>query len=347
MSKKIGLPPGTLTHIGEKKLERTRISLIDYDEAQFQEKELKTVEECLPFKDTPTITWMNINGLHDVGVINRIGDHFNIHPLVLEDILNTEQHPKYQDFDNHLFIVVKALHYDEKDDQIKAEQVSLILGKNFVISFQENEKDLLNPIRERIRNGKGRVRKMGADYLFYALLDTIIDNYFIILEKLDERIEALEEDVMNHPKPETLEEIHYLKREMIFLRKSLWPLREVISSLEREDSPIIQEKTRIYLRDVYEHTIQVIETAETMRDVVSGMLDIYLSNASNRMNEIMKVLTIIATIFIPLTFITGIYGMNFKFMPELEWKGGYFIVLALMAVIGVSMLVYFKRKKWF
>lgn len=345
-SKKTGLSPGTLVHIGEKKAEKVIIRIIDYDESKFQEKSVEAVEECFPFKDEPTVTWINIDGLHQVDIIEKIGKHFNIHPLLQEDILNTEQRPKIEDFQDYIFIVLKMLYHSETDNAVNTEQVSLILGKNVVISFQEREGDVFNPIRERIRGGKGRIRKMGADYLAYALMDTIVDNYFIILEKLGERIEYMEEELVTNPTPETLQAIHNLKREMIFLRKSVWPLREVISALERGESEIIKETTGIYLKDVYDHTIQVIDTIETYRDMVSGMLDIYLSSVSNRMNEVMKVLTIIATIFIPMTFIAGIYGMNFEFMPELKWQWGYFMVWFVMIAISIVMLVYFKRKKW-
>jgi len=345
-SKKIGLPPGTPIHVGEKKIDRVRIKIIDYDEDQFQEKEAKTVEECFPFKDKPTVTWINIDGIHQVDTIEKIGNHFNVHPLVLEDIVNTEQRPKMEDFVNYIFFILKMLYYDEKINEPKAEQISLILGSNFVISFQENEGDVFDPIRERIRNARGRIRKMGADYLAYALIDTIVDNYFMILEKLGEKIEDIEDELVANPAPATLQTIHSLKREMIFLRKSVWPLREVISRLERWESPLIDKSLNIYLRDVYDHTIQVIDSIETFRDMLSGMLDIYLSSVSNRMNEVMKVLTIIATIAIPLTVITGIYGMNFQFMPELQWQWSYPLVLLAMLTLGVLMIRYFRRRKW-
>jgi magnesium transporter len=345
-SKKIGLPPGTPIHVGEKKIDRVRIKIIDYDEAQFQEKKAKTVEECFPFKDKPTVTWINIDGIHQVDIIEKIGTHFNIHPLVLEDIVNTGQRPKMEDFVNYIFVILKMLYYDEKINETKTEQISLILGSNFVISFQENEGDVFDPIRERIRSDRGRIRKMGADYLAYALIDTIVDNYFIILEKLGEKIEDIEDELVTNPALETLQTIHSLKREMIFLRKSVWPLREVISRLERWESPLIDKSLNIYLRDVYDHTIQVIDSIETFRDMLSGLLDIYLSSVSNRMNEVMKVLTIIATIAIPLTVITGIYGMNFQFMPELQWQWSYPIVLLAMLTLGILMIRYFRRKKW-
>jgi len=345
-SKRAGLSPGTLVHDGDKKVEKAKITIIDFDATQFQEKEVDTVEECFPFRDTPTVTWINIDGLHEVGIIEKIGKHFSIHPLILEDILHTGQRPKMEDFEDYIFLVVKMFYYDEKDDEIKMEQVSLLLGSNFVISFQEREGDIFDPIRERIRNHKGRIRMMKADYLGYALLDTIVDNYFIILEKVGENIENMEEELVTRPTPETLQTIHNLKRELIVLRKSIWPLREVVNSLERGESPLINEATGVYLRDVYDHTIQVIDTIETFRDMVSGMLDIYLSSISNKMNEVMKVLTIIATIFIPLTFVAGIYGMNFEFMPELKWHWGYFAALLVMVAVAVIMVFYFRRKRW-
>ncbi len=343
---KIGLPPGTAVFVGEQKTEKVKISYLDYDEARVQGKKVESVEECFPFKETPTVTWINMDGIHEVEIIQKIGKHFDLHPLILEDILNTHQRPKMEEFEHYLYIVIRMLYYDEEENDIKGEQVSLIVGENYVISLQEREGDIFEPIRDRIRNGKGRIRRMGADYLAYALLDAIVDNYFIILEKIGERLEELEDKVVSDPKPETLQEIHTLKREMIFLRKSVWPLREVINNLERGESSLIQEKTQIYLRDVYDHTIQVIDTVETYRDMLSGMHDTYLSSVSNRMNEIMKVLTIIATIFIPLTFIAGIYGMNFKFMPELEWRWAYFLVWGVILVVAVVMVIFFRRRRW-
>jgi len=345
-SAKIGLPPGTLIHIGERKTEKVRINILDYDEAQFEEEEAKTIEESFPFKDKPTVTWIDIEGIHQVEIIEKLGSHFGLHPLLLEDILNTDQRPKMEDYGDYIFIVLKMLYLGEANNEIEAEQVSLILGSNFVISFQEREGDAFDPVRDRIRNAKGRIRKAGADYLAYTLLDAIVDNYFIILESLGETIEETEEQLATNPNPETLQLIHALKKEMIFLRKSIWPLREVISGLERCESSLIHESTGAYLRDVYDHTIQIIDTVESFRDMISGMLDIYLSSISNKMNEVMKVLTIFASIFIPLTFVAGVYGMNFSFMPELKWQWGYFGILGVMALVGISLVVYFKRRKW-
>lgn len=345
-STKTGLPPGELIHIGEKKTENAIIKILDYDEEHFEEKEAKKIEECFPFKDKPTITWINIDGLHQVDIIDKIGKEFGFHPLLLEDILNTEQRPKIEDFEDSVYFVLKMLFYEEKTNAMVTDQVSVIFGNNFVISFQEREMGVFEPIRERIRTGKSRIRKTGADYLAYSLMDAVVDSYFIILEKFGEKIEDIEETMIASPTPATLREIHKLKSRMILLRKSVWPLRDVISALERSESSLVRESTRIYLKDVYDHTIQIIETVETFRDLLSSMLDVYLSSISNRMNEIMKVLTIIATIFIPLTFIVGVYGMNFEYMPELKWRWGYPLTWLIMLVIGISMLVYFKRRKW-
>jgi magnesium transporter len=345
-SKKSGLPPGTLVHIGERKTESVRITYIDYDEQHFEEKQVSNIEECFPFKATPTVTWINIDGIHEVEIIEKLGGQFELHPLILEDILNTGQRPKLEDFDKYMFIVLKMLSYNDEKQTVEPEQVSLVLGPNFVISFQERVGDVFEQIRDRIRNTKGRIRKMGSDYLCYTLIDAIVDNYFVILEKLGEKIESMEEKLVVDPTERTLQQIHSLKREMIFLRKSVWPLRELISGLQRSESSIMKESTGIYLRDVYDHTIQIIDTVESFRDMVSGMLDIYLSSISNKMNAVMKVLTIIATLFIPLTFVAGIYGMNFQNMPELKWRWGYPAILLVMSVVAIIMLVYFRRKKW-
>ncbi len=352
-SKKTGLMPGSLVHIGDKKTEKTRVTSIHYDSDHFEEQEVKGIEECLPLIEKPGVTWINIDGIHHGDTIEKIGQYFKLHPLLLEDIMNTEQRPKSEDYEGYIFIVLKMLHYDEKENEIKAEQLSLILGPHYVISFQEREGDIFNPVRERMRTSKGIIRRAGADYLAYSLIDAVIDHYFVILEKFGEQIEFIEDQLIAKPDKQTLHIIHEMKREMIILRKSVWPLRELISTLQRNGSSLIQETTRVYLRDVYDHTIQVIDTIETFRDMLAGMLDLYLSSVSNRMNEVMKVLTIIATIFIPLTFIAGIYGMNFNpekspfNMPELNWYFGYPAVLAVMAVIGVIMVIYFRKKKWF
>ena len=345
-SKKTGQSPGTLTHVGEKRVEDVTISVIDYDTATCNATQVANVEDCFPFKDTQTVTWIDVKGLHDTELIGKIGTHFGLHPLVLEDILHTSQRPKMEDFESYIFVVLKMLYYSESNQEFTIEQVSFILGDNFVISFQEAAGDVFDPVRERIRIAKGRLRKHGSDYLLYALIDAIVDGYFVILEKIGEKTEALEEILIKDPPPETLGAIHHLRSEAIFLRKSVWPLRDVINDLKGGDPALITEPVTIFFRDVYDHTIQVIDTIETCRDLVSGMHDMYLSAVSNRMNEIMKVLTIIATIFIPLTFIAGIYGMNFENMPELSWRWSYPVLWSVLIAVGAAMVMYFRKKKW-
>jgi magnesium transporter len=344
--KKAGASPGTLVHIGDQKVDETRITLIDYDEAHLQERVLDSIEEALPLKDLPTVTWINIDGLHEIDTVEKVGQHFNIHPLVLEDILNTGQRPKTEEFEDLIFVVLKMLHYNENSGQISSEQFSLVLGSNFLITFQEIQGDVFRTVRERIHKSKTRIRKAGCDYLAYALIDAIVDHYFVILEALGNKIEDLETQLLDDPTRDTLEIIHEMKREMIYLRKQIWPIREIINGLVKSESSLIQEQMHIYFRDVYDHTIQIIDTIESYRDILAGMLEIYLSTLSNRMNEVMKVLTIIATIFIPITFIAGVYGMNFKFMPELEWRGGYFMVWGIVIVVVGIMIGFFKKKQW-
>lgn len=344
-SKKAGLSPGSLIHIGSRYAEESKITFIRYDEIFFAEKEINSIADFRSEKDRQGITWINVDGLQDVKLFENIGELFGVHPLVLEDILNTDQRPKMQDYGDYIYIVLKNFH-GRDNGNLLSEQVSIILGMNFILSFREKESGLFEPIREKIRNNKGRIRKEGADYLAHAIIDNIVDNYFVVLENLEEKIEYLEEDLVKRTTPSTLQAIHILKRELILLRKSLWPLREAVNALERSDSSLINKSTGIYFKDIYDHIIAIIDTVETFRDMLSGMLDIYLSTISNRLNEVMKVLTIIATIFMPLTFLAGVYGMNFKYMPELEFRWGYFGVLGIMLVVALLMLMYFKKKKW-
>jgi magnesium transporter len=353
-SKLVGQAPETLLYEGKSKTENIKITVFDYDEKVCTEKEVKDVEECFTFKDKPTVTWINVDGIHRIDILEKLSACYLVHHLVLEDILNINQRPKTEDFGEYIYIIAKMLSYDDAGEDIIEEQVSIILGKNFLITFQEEKQgDVFDVIRQRIRTGKGRIRKMGPDYLAYALLDAIIDNYFVILEKIGEKIESLEESLVLNPNTSTLQSINKLKRNLIFLRKSVWPLREVVRTITQTESPLIREQALVYYRDIYDHVIQTADTIEAFRDTVSGMLDIYLSSLSHRLNEVMKVLTIIATIFIPLTFIAGIYGMNFNTqrsafnMPELNWPFGYLFALFLMAVMASGMLLYFKRKKWF
>ncbi len=346
-TKNVGSPPGSFVYTGEKRTEEVRITVFDYNRSNFVEEEYSTAEKCGTFKDKETVTWINIAGLHDLEIVKTIGLQYDIHPLMLEDILDVDQRPKMEDLEERIYVVMKMLSYDENSERIDNEQVSIILGKNFVLSFQEKPGDVFDRIRDRIRTSRGRVRKMGADYLAYILIDAMIDNYFIIMEKIGDRVELLEEEILNNPASVTASaSIHALKRELIFLRRSVWPLRELIAGLERSESKLITKPILPYLRDVYEHTIQIIDSVESFRDMISGMLDVYLSSLSNRMNEVMKVLTVIATIFIPLTFLTGVYGMNFTHMPELGWRWSYPVVWGVMAGLGIIMFILFKRKRW-
>lgn len=344
-----GTSPGTLRPPEVKRVEKVTITVIDYNADTYHERMVTAVEDCFVYCDTPTITWINVIGLHEVDVLQKLGEKFGLHPLALEDVLNTGQRPKLDDYEQHYFIILRELRWRGK---LEADQISLFLGHKYVITLQETEWDVFDPVRERIRRGKGRIRRMGADYLAYALIDRVVDELFPILESYGERLEELEGELIDHPTRETLQEIHRIKRDLLTLRRTIWPEREIINALMREESKLIRRDTKIYLRDVYDHTVQLVEIIETYRELAASMLDVYLSSLSNRLNEIMKMLTLIATIFIPLTFIVGIYGMNFNpeaspwNMPELNWYWGYPVVLAAMAAIVLGMLVYFRRKGW-
>lgn len=344
--KRAGLPPGSLVYVGDQTNAPIRITLFDYNQDSIEERALKSAVESFPYKDSDRVTWINLDGIHNITEIEKLGQHYNIHPLVLEDILHTTQRPKIDEHDDYLFIVLKMLEFDNELNEVRPEQFSMVLFKNTVISFQENIGDVFNPLRERLRTSKGRIRKDGADFLAYCIIDSIVDHYFIVLEKISEKIEVLEEQILDKDDPSVAHTIHRLKREVILLRKSVWPLREVISILDRHESKLISVETRLFLRDVYDHTVQVIDTIESFRDILGGMLEIYLANVSNKMNQVMKVLTIISTIFIPLTFIAGVYGMNFKYMPELEWEMGYPLILVIMLLIALTLLAAFKRRGW-
>ncbi len=345
-SHKAGLPPGTLVHIGRQRIEKTVISVIDYSETTLEEVRLESPEASRKYLVPTTVTWINITGLHETQTIARMGEIYGIHPLVLEDICNTGHRPKTEDLGAHLFVVVKMIYRGTGNGDIISEQVSLLLGDHYVISFQEVEGDVFDTIRDRIRSAQGRVRRMGADYLAYALLDAIVDNYFVVLEDLGERVERLQEEVVERPVPETLQRIRRLKSDMIFLRRNLWPVRELVGGLDKSESPLVGRDLKPYLRDLYEHAVQAIDMAETLRDMLSTAMDMYMSSVSNRMNEIMRVLTVIATIFIPLTFIAGVYGMNFQHMPELHARWGYPVVWVVMVLTAVGMVAFFRRHRW-
>jgi magnesium transporter len=346
-SQKAGQPPGTLTWVGDKRQETVEISVIDYNESAFSERDISgDLETGFEKKYADNVKWININGIHDIDIIEAVGNYYGIHPLVLEDILNTEQAPKIERFDDYLFVTLKMMYYTEPSEFVNFEHISFIFGDGYVISFQEQKGDVFDAVRDRLRTAKGRIRKSRADYLLYALIDSIVDNYFVVLDRFGVSIEDMEIEVLDEPTESTAQNIHTLKREIISLRRSIWPIREIIKQLEKDDSGLIQNKTIPYLRDVYDHTIQIVDTIEALRDLVSGLLDIYLSSMSNKMNEIMKILTIISTTFIPLTFIAGVYGMNFQHMPELGWKWSYPLVWLVMIVVAILMLRFFRKKEW-
>jgi magnesium transporter len=345
-SDKTGLPPGTLMHVGEVLQENIIATHIDYSKDEYEEQTISSIEEILPYLDKDSVTWLNVAGLGDINTIETIGRALNIHPLVLEDILNTNQRPKVEEHEDYIYIVLKKLSCQNRHFSVEYEQVSILLLDNLVVTFVEKSDDIFDALKKRLNNGKGRLRSFGADYLTYAILDTLVDNIFILLDQLDEAIESLEEGLLVNPSTETLATIQQLKRELIYLRRSVSPLREMVAEVLRSDSLLIQAKTQIYYRDVYDHVLRIHESIESYRDMLSGLLDIYMSSVSNKMNEVMKVLTVFASIFIPLTFIAGIYGMNFEFMPELKWKWAYPALWSSFIIIVVVLLVYFKKKKW-
>lgn len=345
-SEKAGMPPGTLVHVGESQEHEPRISIIDYSKKEIVVEEIGSIEDILQYKDKKSITWVNIEGLKNVQLIEAIGQAFNIHSLVLEDILNTHQRPKFEEYDDYLYIVLKGVSLKSEGSSVIYEQISILTLDNFVFTFRESQDDLFITLVKRIQNSKSRIRTGGSDYLSYAILDCIIDQNFVLLESFDELIDSTEEELLNQPASTTLSAILGIKRELIYIRRSISPQRELLGVILRSESPLIKDKTLIYFRDVYDHILRISETIELQRDMVYGLMDMYQSSLSNKMNEVMKVLTVFASIFIPLTFIAGIYGMNFEYMPELKWKWAYPTLWVIFIVIAVGLLVYFKRKKW-
>jgi len=342
----VGRPPGELIYVGEPIPEEGQIEVIAYDRDRLEVKKVSRIEDAIPLLDANKMSWVNINGLQDVALVAAIGRHFGIHELVLEDVVNTGQRPKFEDHGEYIYVVLKMLYHQPGQSEVTMEQVSLLLGERWVLTFQERSGDVFEPVRKRLRESKSRVRRWSADYLAYALVDVIVDHYYLVFELLGERLERLEDAVMEAPKPETLEALHATRRELIYMRKAIWPLRELVADMQRSDSPLIRKETRRFIADTRDHTLQILDTMELFRDTVAGLQDIYLSQLSNRMNEVMKMLTIIATLFIPLTFIAGIYGMNFEYMPELRWRGGYPAAWIVMLLIAGAMLVYFRKKRW-
>lgn len=342
----VGQVPGELVFIGEQKVTESTIRVIDYDQEKLSEQELRDIKEGLPYKETPTVTWININGLHETELIREIGKGFNLHALVLEDIVNTGQRPRMEEYDSYLFFVLKMMRYDQTSGKIISEQLSMVLGKTFLLTFQEQPGDVFEPVRERIRKQKGRIRKVGIDYLAYALLDTIVDNYLLVIEHLGEQIEEIETRILDNPTQAVLANINAYKREMNYLRKTIRPAREFILQLSKLDSELVEEKTRPFVKDLLDLSNQAVDVIDSYRDMLSDLLNIYDSRVNNRMNEIMKVLTIFSAIFIPLTFIAGIYGTNFEYLPETKFHYGYFFMWGLMIVVAGVMLRFFRRKGW-
>jgi len=344
--KKPGAAPGTLVYTGPERIDPVAVHLIEYDWDVLEERELEADTSFPELAGSERLTWINVDGLNEVDLIRDIGTAFGLHPLVLEDLVHTGQRPKVEENEDYFFVVLRMLTLDDTTLAVKNEQIGIVFGDGYVLSFQERAGDVWEGVRERIRGKSGRIRGRGADYLAYALIDAIVDNYFNILETFAEQVEALEEEVLEAPSQETMHRIHTLRREMFVVRRAVWPLRELANALVRTESTLIDPGTGVFLRDVYDHTIQVVDAAETLREVVSGLMDLYLSSVSNRMNEIMKVLTIMASIFIPLTFLAGIYGMNFETMPELGFRWAYPALLGVMAVMAVGLVVFFKKRGW-
>ena len=345
-SEKVGLPPGSLVYVGEVKEKEPNIEIYDFNAELLEIKELKKITNNLRNEDPEIVRWININGLGGIEIVEKLGKQFDFHPLLLEDILNPNQRPKIEDYGEYEVVFLKLVFWNNIKEEIEQEQTVLILGKNYLISLQEDERNIFQPIRDRITKSYGRIRSSGPDYLMYALTDVIIDNYFILIEKIGEKVEHLEDEIEKEPDQETSQEIHELKKNTIAFRRLIWPLREVINKLQRGDLELILDSTQIYLRDLYDHIIQIIDHTETFRDLLSGLRENYLSRVSNRMNQIINVLTIISTIFIPLSFLAGLYGMNFAYMPELQNPYGYFILLIVMGSLAAAMLVFFRYKKW-
>jgi magnesium transporter len=345
--KQPGTAPGTLVYEGEKAQEPLRIHVFDYDAEELQEHEIEEAVACAPFRDEQTVTWINIDGVHDVEFVERMGEVFGLHPLTLEDIVSTDQRPKFEEYPEYVYLVLKMMHYDHATSHIEAEQVSILFGRGFLLSFQESkEGDVFQPVRERLREQRGIIRGAGADYLAYALIDVVVDYYMDILEGLGEHIEELEDAITLRSDTDALREINGLRRKVILLRRSIWPLRDVILALERSDRPFITAEIDPYLRDVYDHTVRTVELIESAREILTSLVDLHLSTVSNRMNEVMKVLTVVGTIFIPISFLAGVYGMNFRDMPELESHWAYPSFWMICVGVSGGMLLWMRRRGW-
>ncbi len=346
-AKPIGLSPGALVHVGQQKTEKSTLSFIDYDPTRHQTAQDITSEDCRALKNSTSVSWINFSGLHDIEQINALGQLFELHPLALEDILNTGHQPKCEEFDNYILLIFKLIQLNKETGQLDHEQISMIVGPNWLLTFQEKPEDIFDRLRERINRASGKIRQRGTDYLAYAILDSVVDSYFHVLSTIGEQLESLEDSLLLNPARNVLQEIHHYKQELMILRRAIWPMQMAISEFRQLESPLLTEGTTIFLRDLQDHISHAVESLEMMRDSSANLLDLYLSLSSQKMNETMKVLTIMASLFIPLTFIAGIYGMNFENMPELNWPWGYPMIWALMIGVTAGMLWYFKRKKWF
>ncbi len=346
-AKKIGLPPGSLVHVGQQKVARSVCSYLDYSDELFTHRTDVSFDECRELKLRQTVSWINLDGIHDIEMINNFGAEFDLHSLMLEDILDTDHPPKFEEFENLALVILKMLYFDKESSQLEAEQISMVLTEQNVLTFQERPGDVFDGVRERLKRKSGRIRQRGSDYLIYALIDCIVDSYFYVLEGIGDRLDYLETELINRPSQEVLTQVHQLKGQLIFFRKAVWPLRELVNNMMHSESPLFAETTNVYLRDLYDHAIQVLGTVETFRETASGLIELYMSSVSQRMNEVMQVLTVMASIFIPLTFLAGIYGMNFVNMPELKWRYGYPMLWGVMILCALIMLWLFKRKKWF
>ncbi|WP_170110510.1 magnesium/cobalt transporter CorA [Flavilitoribacter nigricans] len=342
---KIGLPPGSLIFTGEKKTEDTHLKLIQYNESIYNAQRFSNAMPDIGL-DPSYVTWLDVRGLHDVVLIEEVGRFFKIHPLALEDVLDTSQRPKFDEYDNGIFLIIRSLDFDESELEIETEQVGIFVGEHFAVSFQERAEDLFAPIELRLAGSSGKIRKRGSDYLAYALIDNMVDNYLVTLEKIEKQVDNLEEVIMANPESRTKGRIHELRLATLTMRKAVYPLREAINRFTDSDHKVKSEETDIFLRDLYDHTIQVMDMIETYRDMINGLYDLYLSEISFKMNNVMQVLTIISTIFIPLSFLAGVYGMNFQHMPELQYKYGYFVLWAIMITVAGGLMVFFRKKKW-
>jgi magnesium transporter len=342
-----GSPPGTLVYNREKRTDAVSIRIMDYSPGECHMRTPARIEDTFALRDSESVSWIDIEGLHDTELLAQFGEHFGLHPLVLEDILNTHQRPKLEEYDDYFYIVARMLIAGKTpDDPFHSEQVSFILGKRFLTTFQEIPGDVFDPVRQRVEQGRGKSRRLGPDYLLYSLLDAIVDNYFVLLQSIADRIEAVEQAIAVKPTPHDLDRVHRLRRELVYVRRNVWPLRDVVSSLDRSGSPLVSEETRVYLRDLHDHVMQVIEAVENFHDVLTSMQDLYLSTISNRTNEIIRVLTIISTIFVPLTFLAGVYGMNFHYFPELTWRWSYLGFWVVSIVVVISLLAFLRRRGW-